>query len=132
MAPPHMHNRRLAWEPVLALAGARAYHARCTARSAGCGSGAMAIDLVLRGGTVVDGSGAPGFTADVAISGDRIVEGGKVAGRGKREIDSGGLPVPPGFVDVHTHMDAQIHWDPLGTPSCFHGVTSVVMGNCGL
>jgi N-acyl-D-aspartate/D-glutamate deacylase len=91
----------------------------------------MAIDLVLRGGTVVDGSGAPSFTADVAISGDRIVEVGKVAGRGKREIDAGGLTVTPGFVDAHTHMDAQIHWDPLGTPSCFHGVTSVVMGNCG-
>jgi N-acyl-D-aspartate/D-glutamate deacylase len=91
----------------------------------------MAIDLVLRGGTVVDGSGAPGFTADVAVNGDRIVEVGTVAGRGKREIDATGLTVTPGFVDVHTHFDAQINWDPLGTPSCFHGVTSVVMGNCG-
>jgi len=91
----------------------------------------MAIDLVLRGGTVVDGSGAPSVTADVAISGDRIVEVGKVAESGKREIDASGLTVTPGFIDVHTHMDAQIHWDPLGTPSCFHGVTSVVMGNCG-
>ncbi len=91
----------------------------------------MAIDLVLRGGTIVDGSGAPSFTADVAISGDRIVEVGKVAERGKREIDADGLIVTPGFVDAHTHMDAQINWDPLGTPSCFHGVTSVVMGNCG-
>jgi N-acyl-D-aspartate/D-glutamate deacylase len=91
----------------------------------------MAIDLVLRGGTVVDGSGDKAFTADVAISGDRIVEVGKVAERGKREIDASGLTVTPGFVDVHTHFDAQINWDPLGTPSCFHGVTSVVMGNCG-
>jgi N-acyl-D-aspartate/D-glutamate deacylase len=91
----------------------------------------MAMDLVLRGGTIVDGSGAPSFTGDIAISGDRIVEVGKVAARGAREIDADGLLVTPGFVDAHTHMDAQIHWDPLGTPSCFHGVTSVVMGNCG-
>jgi N-acyl-D-aspartate/D-glutamate deacylase len=91
----------------------------------------MAPDLVLRGGTVVDGSGAPGFTADVAISGERIVAIGKVAERGTREIDADGLLVTPGFVDAHTHFDAQVHWDPLATPSCFHGVTSVVMGNCG-
>jgi N-acyl-D-aspartate/D-glutamate deacylase len=91
----------------------------------------MAFDLVIRGGTVIDGSGAPRFTADVAIAGDRIVEVGKVATRGKREIDADGLLVTPGFIDAHTHFDAQINWDPLGSPSCFHGVTSVVMGNCG-
>jgi N-acyl-D-aspartate/D-glutamate deacylase len=91
----------------------------------------MAIDLVLRGGTVVDGSGEPGFTADVAVKGGRIVEIGKVAEKGARELDADGLLVTPGFIDGHTHMDAQIHWDPLGTSSCWHGVTSVVMGNCG-
>ena len=91
----------------------------------------MAIDLVLRGGTVVDGSGRESFTADVAIAGDRIVEVGKVAARGHREVDADGLIVAPGFIDAHTHMDAQINWDPIGSPACFHGVTSVVMGNCG-
>ena len=91
----------------------------------------MAIDLVLRGGTVIDGSGQPGFTADVAVKDGRIAEIGKVAERGAREIDADGLLVAPGFIDGHTHFDAQINWDPLGTSSCWHGVTSVVMGNCG-
>jgi N-acyl-D-aspartate/D-glutamate deacylase len=91
----------------------------------------MPIDLVIRGGQVVDGSGAEPVTADVAIAGDRIVEVGRVAARGAREIDAVGLLVTPGFVDAHTHMDAQLNWDPLGTPSSWQGVTSVVMGNCG-
>ena len=91
----------------------------------------MAIDLVLRGGTVVDGSGQKAFTADVAVKDGRIAEIGKVAGKGAREIDADGLLVTPGFIDGHTHFDAQINWDPLGTSSCWHGVTSVVMGNCG-
>jgi N-acyl-D-aspartate/D-glutamate deacylase len=80
---------------------------------------------------IIDGSGLPGARGDVAVVGDRIVAVGDVDGRGKREIDADGLVVAPGFVDAHTHMDAQIFWDDLGMPTCWHGVTSVVMGNCG-
>ncbi len=89
------------------------------------------FDLVIRGGTIVDGSGGPSRTGDVAVVGDRIVDVGLVAGRGSREIDADGLVVAPGFVDAHTHMDAQLFWDDLGKPTCWHGVTTVVMGNCG-
>jgi N-acyl-D-amino-acid deacylase len=89
------------------------------------------FDLVVRGGTIVDGSGAPGRRGDVGVVGDRIVAVGQVDGAGKTEIDAGGLVVAPGFVDAHTHMDAQFFWDDLGMPACWHGVTSVVMGNCG-
>jgi N-acyl-D-amino-acid deacylase len=91
----------------------------------------MTHDLVIRNGTVVDGTGAPGFPADVAIHGDRIVAVGTVDDKGSREIDADGQVVAPGFVDGHTHLDAQICWDPLGTPVSSHGVTTVVMGNCG-
>jgi N-acyl-D-aspartate/D-glutamate deacylase len=89
------------------------------------------VDLVIRGGVVIDGTGGPGFRADVGVIGERIAAIGTVAGRGKREIDAEGHIVTPGFIDAHTHMDAQMHWDPLGTCSSLHGVTSVVMGNCG-
>jgi N-acyl-D-aspartate/D-glutamate deacylase len=89
-------------------------------------------DLVIRGGTIVDGSGAAPFEGDVAVTGDRITAVGTVAGDGREEIDARGLLVTPGFVDVHTHLDAQITWDPLGAPSNLHGVTSVVVGNCGV
>jgi N-acyl-D-amino-acid deacylase len=89
------------------------------------------FDLVVRGGTIVDGSGAPGRRGDVGVVGDRIVAVGQVDGAGKTEIDADGLVVAPGFVDAHTHMDAQFFWDDLGMPACWHGVTSVVMGNCG-
>jgi N-acyl-D-aspartate/D-glutamate deacylase len=89
-------------------------------------------DLVIKGGTVVDGTGSPAHTADVAVFEGRIAEVGKVDGRGRREIDADGLLVTPGFVDIHTHYDGQVTWDPLLTPSCWHGVTTVVMGNCGV
>src|SRR5246500_2502904 len=91
----------------------------------------MAYDLVIRGGEIVDGSGMPRYRADVGISGDRIAAVGRIDERGRDEIDAEGQVVTPGFVDGHTHMDAQVFWDPLGTCSCWHGVTSVVMGNCG-
>ncbi len=90
----------------------------------------MALDLVIRGGSVVDGSGKPRYGADVGIKDGRIVEIGKV-GAAARTIDADGLIVAPGFIDGHTHMDAQVAWDPLGSCSCWHGVTSVVMSNCG-
>jgi N-acyl-D-amino-acid deacylase len=88
-------------------------------------------DLVIRGGTVVDGTGAPRYRADVGVADGRIVEVGRVSGRGVEEVDADGLFVTPGFVDNHTHLDAQICWDPLG-PAAPHGVTSVVVGNCGI
>jgi len=89
-------------------------------------------DLVIKGGTVVDGTGAPARTADVAIDDGRITEVGTVDGAARRVIDADGALVTPGFVDIHTHYDGQITWDPLLTPSCWHGVTTVVMGNCGV
>jgi N-acyl-D-aspartate/D-glutamate deacylase len=92
----------------------------------------MPFDLVIRAGTVIDGSGSPARTADVAVSGDRIVEVGKVDGRGAREIDADGALVAPGFVDVHTHYDGQATWDQRLQPSSSHGVTTVVAGNCGV
>ncbi|WCO67500.1 amidohydrolase family protein [Iamia majanohamensis] len=93
----------------------------------------MAHDLVITGGTVVDGTGAPGRRADVAVDGDRITAVGEVdAGGAGRVIDAEGRTVTPGFVDLHSHLDAQIGWDPLMSSSCYHGVTSVVMGNCGM
>lgn len=90
----------------------------------------MSADVVIRGGIVVDGSGEPGREADVAISGDRISEIGSGLS-GKVELDACGQVVAPGFIDIHTHYDAQVFWDPALTPSCYHGVTSVIAGNCG-
>ncbi len=89
-------------------------------------------DLVIRGGTIVDGSGTPARVGDVAIDGDRIGAVGDSVGRGRREIDAAGMLVAPGWVDIHTHYDGQVMWDPYLTPSCWHGVTTVVMGNCGV
>jgi N-acyl-D-aspartate/D-glutamate deacylase len=92
-------------------------------------------DLVIRNGTVVDGTGGPARppgTADIAIDGDRISEVGEVTGRGAREVDAAGRLVTPGFVDIHTHYDGQATWDPDITPTSWHGVTTIVMGNCGV
>jgi N-acyl-D-aspartate/D-glutamate deacylase len=92
----------------------------------------MACDLVIRNGTVIDGTGKPAFRADVAISDGVIKEVGAVKDSAKRTIDAEGLVVAPGFIDPHTHYDAQICWDGAATPSSWHGVTTVVMGNCGV
>lgn len=92
----------------------------------------MSHDIVIRGGEIVDGTGAPSFQGDVAISNGLISEVGDVGGESKREIDAQGQVVSPGFVDLHTHLDAQIGWDPLLTPVSWHGVTTVLMGNCGV
>ena len=92
----------------------------------------MSYDLIIRGGTVVDGSESKSRTADIAVQDGLIVEVGRVDGAARRTIDADGLTVTPGFVDVHTHFDGQATWDPHLTPSCWHGVTTAVMGNCGI
>ncbi len=89
-------------------------------------------DLIIRGGTVVDGSGAPCRETDVAVDADRIAVVGTVSGRAREEIDGRGLLVTPGFVDIHTHYDGQALWDPILAPSSWHGVTTLVVGNCGV
>ena len=91
----------------------------------------MTYDLLIKNGTVVDGSGNPGYRTDVAVSSGKIAAIGRINERAKQTIDAEGHIVSPGFVDGHTHMDAQIFWDPIGSCSSYHGVTSVVMGNCG-
>ena len=91
----------------------------------------MSYDLVIRNGTVVDGSGFGAYRADVGVVGDTIAVVGRIRERGAEEIDAEGHVVCPGFIDGHTHMDAQVFWDPAGTNSCWHGVTTAVMGNCG-
>ena len=92
----------------------------------------MAHDIVIRGGQLVDGTGQGPSPGDVAISDGIITDVGSVDGSAKREIDARGMTVTPGFIDVHTHFDAQIGWDPLLTPVSWHGVTTAMMGNCGV
>jgi len=92
----------------------------------------MSHDIVIRGGEIVDGTGAAPFSGDVGIKDGRIAEIGKIAERGAEEIDADGLTVSPGFIDLHTHLDAQIGWDPDLTPISWHGVTTALMGNCGV
>ena len=92
----------------------------------------MSYDLLIKNGTVVDGTGAPQYRADVAVANGKIAEIGKISEGAKKTIDASDLIVAPGFVDPHTHYDAQICWDPLITSSSWHGVTSLVMGNCGV
>jgi N-acyl-D-amino-acid deacylase len=89
-------------------------------------------DLVIRGGMVVDGTGSPPRRADVAVDGDKITAVGEIAAKGRREIDATGLVVTPGWVDIHTHYDGQATWDPVMGPSSWHGVTTAIMGNCGV
>ncbi len=89
-------------------------------------------DIVIRGGTIVDGTGAPSFTGDVAITGDRIAQVGGKAGPGRREVRAEGRLVTPGWVDVHTHYDGQATWDPVLAPSSWHGATTILFGNCGV
>ena len=91
----------------------------------------MTLDLVIRNGTIVDGSGMGRYRADVGVADGRIVEIGRIRAPAQRTINADGLIVAPGFIDGHTHMDAQVNWDSQGTCSCWHGVTSVIMGNCG-
>ncbi len=90
------------------------------------------LDLIIRGGTLVDGTGAKPFVGDIGIQGDRIVSVGKVEGPARREIDATGHIVTPGWVDIHTHYDGQATWDAVMAPSSWHGVTTAIMGNCGV
>jgi N-acyl-D-aspartate/D-glutamate deacylase len=92
----------------------------------------MSYDLVIKNAQICDGSGAPAQGGSVGVSGDKIVAIDRSLSGGKREINADGLTLAPGFIDIHTHYDAQISWDPLLTSSCWHGVTSVLMGNCGV
>ena len=89
-------------------------------------------DLLIRNGMIIDGTGAPSFEGNIAIEGNRIVGVGKNTGQARREIDAKGMLVTPGWVDIHTHYDGQVSWDPLLAPSSWHGVTTAVMGNCGV
>ena len=91
----------------------------------------MGLDLLVKNGTVVDGSGAGRYGADIGVKSGRIVEVGRIRANAERTINADGVVVAPGFIDGHTHMDAQVAWDPLGSCSCWHGVTTALMGNCG-
>ncbi len=131
LQPAALHPLRPGWslrrveEPDLLIADIREF---CTPAPT-LRSESIMHDLVIRGG---NGTDAAARTADVAISNGVVTEVGRVEGKGREEIDADGLLVTPGFVDVHTHFDGQVTWDPLLTPTCWHGVTTVVMGNCGV
>lgn len=89
------------------------------------------FDIIIRGAKVVDGTGIPAYVADVGIKGDRIAKIGRIDAAAARVIDAKGLVLTPGFIDIHTHYDVQLDWDPIATPSCWHGITTVLAGNCG-
>ena len=89
-------------------------------------------DILIKGGSVIDGTNTEPFNADVAIQDGKIAAVGQQLGEAKRTIDATGKLVTPGFVDIHTHYDGQVCWDKQVTPSCWHGVTTIVMGNCGV
>ena len=91
----------------------------------------MTYDTIIRNGLVVDGTGGPSFRSDIGIRGDKIAAFGRIREGAARVVDADGLVVAPGLIDAHTHFDAQVSWDPLGTSSCWHGITSAIMGNCG-
>ena len=90
------------------------------------------MDLVIKNARIVDGSGMPAYHGDVGVKDGRIVEVGTIDGPAQRTLDADGMVVAPGFIDIHTHFDAQVTWDPLCTFSCYHGVTTAIFGNCSL